>query len=133
MLLYYIGYLTIQDSKYIKINNITALYLAFNELNEYFEEINGNKYLTLLILMKAKKKLKIMRFISEIQIRHLSKIRDLFGSITEISDDYHEKNIEIKFNLDDDFLLNKMIKIYSITIVVGAIFMKIKNINHKFS
>ena len=83
--------------------------------------------------MKAKKKLKIMRFISEIQIRHLSKIRDLFGSIAEISDDYHEKNIEIKFNSDDDFLLNKIIKIYRITIVVEAIFVKIKNSNHKFS
>ena len=58
MLIYYIGYLTIQDSKYKKINNITALYLVFNELNEYFEENNGNKYLTLINTNESKEKTK---------------------------------------------------------------------------
>ena len=36
ILVYYIGYVTIEDSKYIKINN--------NKVNEYFEEINKSKY-----------------------------------------------------------------------------------------
>ena len=39
---YDIGYVTIKDSKYVKINSINALHLIFNKVNEYFEENNGN-------------------------------------------------------------------------------------------
>ena len=42
-----------KDLKYVKINRVNPLYLIFSKMNEYFEEINKNKYLTL--LMKAKK------------------------------------------------------------------------------
>ena len=45
ILFYYIAYITIKDSKYVKINSVNPLYLMFNKLNGYFEEINGNKYL----------------------------------------------------------------------------------------
>ena len=31
----------------IKINSVNPLYLMFKRINGYFEEINGNKYLTL--------------------------------------------------------------------------------------
>ena len=37
ILIYYIGYVTIKDSKYVKIN---PLYLIFSKVNGYFEEIN---------------------------------------------------------------------------------------------
>ena len=37
--------MTIEDSKYVKMNSGNPLYLIFNKVNEYFEEINGNKYL----------------------------------------------------------------------------------------
>ena len=53
MLSYYIGYPMIQDSKYIKINNMSA---CFNKLDRYFEKINGNKYLTLIPTDKSKEK-----------------------------------------------------------------------------
>ena len=36
ILIYYIGYVTIQDSKYIKINSANPLYLIFNKVNGYF-------------------------------------------------------------------------------------------------
>ena len=42
-----IGYVTIEDSKYVKINSVNPLYLTVNKVNGYFEEINGNKYLAL--------------------------------------------------------------------------------------
>ena len=38
VLIYYIGYVTIKDSKYVKI---------FNKVIWYFEEINKNKYLSI--------------------------------------------------------------------------------------
>ena len=56
ILLYYTGYVTIKDLKYVKINSINSLYLLITEINECFEEINQNKYLTL-----VKKKLKNMK------------------------------------------------------------------------
>ena len=40
ILIYYIGYVTIKDSKYIKINSANPLYLIFSRVNRYFEEIN---------------------------------------------------------------------------------------------
>ena len=45
--IYYIGYVGIKDSKYLKINSVNPLYLIFGKVNGYFEKINGNKYLTL--------------------------------------------------------------------------------------
>ena len=36
-----------KDSDYIKINSANPLYLIIGEVDGYFEEINGNEYLTL--------------------------------------------------------------------------------------
>ena len=47
-----------KDWKYIKICRVNPLYLLFNKLNEYFEEINENKYLTLVPSNESKKKKK---------------------------------------------------------------------------
>ena len=47
ILVYYTGYVTIKDSKYVKNNSVNSFNLIFNKMNGYFEEINKNKYLTL--------------------------------------------------------------------------------------
>ena len=47
VLIYCIGYVAIKDSKYEKTNYVNLLYLIFSKANEYFEDINKNKYLTL--------------------------------------------------------------------------------------
>ena len=47
ILIYYIEYVMIKDLKYVAVNSVNLLYLIFSKVNEYFEEINGNKYLTL--------------------------------------------------------------------------------------
>ena len=52
------------------------------------------------------------------------KIRDLIMSITKISDDYDEKYKKMKFNLDNELPLNKMIEVPSMIIVVRAVFHK---------
>ena len=45
-------------------------------------------------------------------------------SITKISDDYDEKYKKMKFNLDNELPLNKMIEVPSMIIVVRAVFHK---------
>ena len=47
MVIYYTGFATIKDLKYVKIYSVYPLYLIFNKFNGYFEEISKNKYLTL--------------------------------------------------------------------------------------
>ena len=55
ILIYCTGYVTIKDSKYIKINSVNPLYLIFSKVKGYFEEINRNKYLTLIPTKESKK------------------------------------------------------------------------------
>ena len=51
-----------------------------------------------------------------------SKIKYLTSSITENSDDYDQKYLEIKFNADDELPLNKTIEIHNATIIFRAVF-----------
>ena len=51
-----------------------------------------------------------------------SKIRYLIRSVTKNLDDYDEKYMKIKFNLDDELPENKAIEIPSMIVVVGAVF-----------
>ena len=55
ILIYYTGYVTIKNSKYVKINSVNPLYLIFIKVNRYFEKINKNKYLTLVPTNENKK------------------------------------------------------------------------------
>ena len=71
IVIYYIGYVTIKDLKYVKINSANPLYLFFSKVKRYFEEDNKNKYLTL--VCRKKKKYKEL----------WSKTRDLIRKITK--------------------------------------------------
>ena len=80
ILIYYIGYVTIKDLKYVKIYSVNHLYLIFSKVNGYFEEINGNEYLTLVLTNKSKEKIKnITNFgvKSEIKLGQYLKLRRL--------------------------------------------------------
>ena len=78
-----------------EIYNNSYLYVLINTVNfqqsEYFKQINGNKYLTLVPTNENKKKLQKYE-------KQWSKIIDLIRSIAKNSDDYDEKYMEIKFN-----------------------------------
>ena len=66
-------------------------------MNKYFDEINKNKYFTLVRTKESK-------------------------YITKNSDNYNEKYMKIEFNLDDELPLNKTIEHYSMIIVVRTAF-----------
>ena len=44
--IYYIRYITMKHSDYVKIKSVNPLYLVISEVDGYFEEKNGRKYLT---------------------------------------------------------------------------------------
>ena len=90
---FYIGYVTIK--KDLKIDSVNPLYLIFGKVNGYFKEINENNYLTLVPTDESKEKIKKYEEL-------LSKIGDLFRSITKNSDDYDEKYLKININSDDN-------------------------------
>ena len=102
ILIYYIAYVTIKDSEYVKINSVNPLYVIFNKKNGYFEEINENKYLTLVPSNENKEKIKKCE---ELWI----KVRDLIRSVTKKSDGYDEKYFIFKLDLADKLSLNKTI------------------------
>ena len=56
ILIYYIGYVTIKE--YVKVYSVNPLYLIFRYVNGYFEEINENRYLTLVLANESKEKIK---------------------------------------------------------------------------
>ena len=64
--------------KYVKINSVNPLYLILNIVNGYFQEINENKYLTLVPTNEGKDK--ILKY-EELW----SKIRDLIRSMNKKS------------------------------------------------
>ena len=69
-LFYYIGYVTVKDLKFVKINSENSLYLIFSKVNGYFEEITKNQYLELVPTNDSKEKIKNYEEL-------WSKIRDL--------------------------------------------------------
>ena len=90
-------------------------------MNGYFEEINGSKYLTLVLTNKSKEKIKNYEEL-------WNKIRNLIRWITENSDNFDEKYMKIKIESDDNLPLNKTIEILIMKIEVRAIFLE----NNKF-
>ena len=85
----------VKDLSYPTISSVNPLYLIINKINGYIDKRNGNKYLTLVPTDESKHTPKKYE-------RLWNKIRDLIRSITNYSDNYDEKCMNIKFNSDDD-------------------------------
>ena len=56
IIIQYVAYVTIKDSKYVKNNTVNSLYDISKKAYGYFEEIDGNKYLTLISTNESKEK-----------------------------------------------------------------------------
>ena len=84
-------------------------------MNEYFEEINKSKYLTLVPTNESKE---IIRKYEEL----CRKVRDLIRTITKNSNNYDGKYMKLKFDSDNKLPLNKKIEVPSMIIVSGAVF-----------
>ena len=82
--IYHIGYITVKDSDYVKINSVNPLYLIINEVDGYFEEINGNKYLTLVSTDKNKEVLTKYTELWDIIKNSIEKIDNKSGEYGKI-------------------------------------------------
>ena len=56
--IFYIGYITMKDYKYVNINSVNPLYLIINEADGSIECSNGNKYLAFASTNKNKELLR---------------------------------------------------------------------------
>ena len=100
-----------KDSKYVNINSVNPLSLIINEVDGYVEEINENKYLTLVFTDKNKKILTKYAELSD-------GIKDSIEKINNKSGEYGKDFMKIKFNLDNSLPLNKTLKFHDMIIIV---------------
>ena len=107
--------ITIKSLYYVKINIVDPLYFIIDNADGYIEESNGNKYLMLVSADKGKDTLKKYAELYD-------KTSDLIKSITNISGDYVEKYLKIKFNSDYNLSLTNILKLHNLIIVAKSVF-----------
>ena len=92
---------------YQNINSVNSLYLIIGKADGYIKENYGNKYFVF-TSTDANKKL-------------LTKFRKLWDEIEHLNETINEVK-KGKFNSDDNLPLNKMLKLYMLTVIVRSIF-----------
>ena len=116
--IYYLGYITIKKiGDWENIHSVNLLYWLVNHASVYIEEKNGNKYLIFDDSANENKGL-------------LKKYADVWDGIKNeiktINDgkenDYGKDYMKIKFNSNDDLLLNKPLKFHAMTIIIRSVF-----------
>ena len=112
---YYIDYITKKPQW--NVNSVSPLYLMINKIKGHFEEVDGNKYL----------------IISSENGDIMQKYQEVFDGIKEIIKEindysypikYDDNYMKIKFNTNDNILLNKIIYFPTITITIRSVTQK---------
>ena len=104
---YYIGYITKKPQW--SVNSVNSLYLMINRIKGY-----GDKYLII-----RSKNGDIMQKYQEI----LNGLKEIIKKINDYSQPirYDDNCMKIKFNADDNILLNKVIYFPAITIIIRSV------------
>ena len=117
--IYYIGYITIKKiDDYESIYSVNPLYLCINHASGYIKEKNGNKYLSFDSVDENEEELKNTQMFGS---RIKSKIRAING---RKENNYEKDYMKIKFDSDDDLLLNNQLKFHLMTILIRCVFTK---------
>ena len=120
--IYYIGYITVKDSDYVKINSLNPLYLMIDKVNGYTEEKNGSKYL---IFDSADKNKEVLKRYNELQDGFKNKVETINGGKTSeySSAEYGKDFVKIKFDSDYDLpLKKKTLKLHDMPMVGRSVF-----------
>ena len=81
----------------MKINSVNPWYLIINKADEYIDESNGTKNLTLDFSEKNKDTLKKYTKLWD-------KVKDLIRSVANTQGNYDKQYMKIKFNSDDKII-----------------------------
>ena len=115
--IYYIGYVTVKKiANCNNINSVNPLYLMIDKMIGHFEEKSGNKYLVLDDVDENKEVSKKYKEVWEGVKREIETING--GKKIEYGKDFKK----IRFKSNDDFPLNKPIKLRLMTIVIRSVF-----------
>ena len=102
--IYYIGYITIKDSDYIKVNSVNPLYLIISEVDGYIIEKNECEYL---VFDSANENNKVLKKYAELWYVIKNEIKTINkGKNGEYDKDF----MKIKFDTDDNLPFNKTLK-----------------------
>ena len=107
-------------SDYKNIYSVNPLYSRITHASRYIEEINENKYLIfdLMELHSIDENKELLKKYIDV----FNKIRNKIKEVCSNECDYEKNYMKIKFNLDDNFPLNKPLKFHNMTITIRSVF-----------
>ena len=116
--IYNIGYITIKRiDDYDNIYSVNPLYLLVNHAYGYIEEKHENKYL---IFDTTDEKKELLKKYNDVWNGIKKKIEEVSSGECDYEKDY----MKIKFNSDDNLLLNKPLKFHNMTKTIRSVFEK---------
>ena len=114
--IYYIGYV-MKKSDYT-INSANPLYLLIKKLDGFIDEKEGNKYLNITLTVSN----------NDVLIKYAEVWSGIKDQIKKINNDsvgeYDKDYMKIKFDSDDNLLLNKALKFHVLTNIIRNVFEK---------
>ena len=112
-----IGYIKIKkkNDDYESIYSLNPLYLRIDHASRYIEEKNGNKYLN---FDPGDENKELLKKYNDVWNGMKNKIKEVSSGEC----DYEKVYMKIKFNSDDDLLLNRPLKFHLMTITIGRVF-----------
>ena len=97
------------------IYSVNPLYLRVNHANGYIEEKNKNKYL---IFDSTDENKELLKKYSDVWNGIKNKIEEIIAGKCDHGKDF----MKIKFNSDDELLLNKPLKFHIMSIIIRSVF-----------
>ena len=112
---HYIGY--ISKKPQWNFNIVNPLYLMINRIKGHFEEKDGDKYLII-----SSENGDIMQKYQEV----FDRVKEIIKRINDYSYPikYDDNYMKIKFNTNDNIILNKIISFLTITIIITSVTQK---------
>ena len=121
IVIYNIGYITIKkNDDNENIYSINPFYLIIDYASVYIEEKEMNKYLVFdsIELHSIDENKELLKKYNDVLNGIINKIQKISGDECDYEKDY----MKIKFNSDDDLLLNKQLKFHNMVIIIRSVF-----------
>ena len=117
--IYYIGYNTIKKiGDYENIYSVNLLYLIIGKVDRYIEEKNESKYL---VFDSTDENKEVLEKYTELWDGIKNKIETISVNGGK-KGEYGKDIVKIKFSTDDNLSLNKLLKLYLLTVIAKCNF-----------